>query len=199
MTMVLSYVWRDKIVMMADSRISRFDSKGIFEYFDNRVKIHPAENLVIGNSGLGKAIVSGKVLEVEKVIAEFIDQNKDRFPFLQGKIIVEGLVQKWNATLEHSLGINPADHPASFMFARWENGYNPKIYSCESTRGTAAWTSFGGIIGDEANGPIVAPYFKEDLLYELRRNHRAFQTSIFRSYGKCSDSRWRNHDICFRS
>ena len=63
MTMVLSYVWQDKIVIMADSRMSRYDSKGNFEHIDDHVKIHPSKQLVIGNSG--------KLLEVEKLIAPF--------------------------------------------------------------------------------------------------------------------------------
>jgi hypothetical protein len=108
MTMVLSYVWHDKIVMMADSRISRYESEGNFEHFDDRVKIHPSEQLVLGNSGMAKAMIregdTGKLLEVEKLIAHFFTINEGRLGSYSGKVILEGLVDTWNSTLKQAGG-----------------------------------------------------------------------------------------------
>lgn len=171
MTMVLSYVWHDKIVMMADSRLSKYDEALNFKYFDDRVKIHLGEGIVIGNSGLSKAVIrngdKGKVLEVEKLVKHFFNQNKDRLAHLSGEVIVEGLVDTWNETLEKSLGVKFKDHSVCFMLARWENGYNSMIYTCESTSRQTHETSFGGAIGDESVQPIVAPYFEEDLIKSM--------------------------------
>ncbi len=171
MTMVLSYVWHDKIVMMADSRLSRYNAAGNFEYFDDRVKIHRGDGLVIGTSGLGKAVIrngdEGKVLEVEKLVTHFFNQNNSGLAHLSGKVIVEGLVDTWNRTLKQSLGVRLKDHPVCFMLARWENGLNPMIYTCESTSKQTSATSFGGVIGDEQVQPIVAPYFVEDLIISM--------------------------------
>jgi hypothetical protein len=168
MTMVLSYVWQDKIVIMADSRMSRYDKEGNFEHFDDRVKIHPSEQVVIGNSGLAKAVIregdKGKILEVEKMITYFFNVNKGRLSNQPGKVIIEGLVDVWNGTLKQSLGVKPEDHPACFMLARWENGSKPMIYSCESTDRQTNWTSFGGVIGDDPIKPIIAPYFNDNLI-----------------------------------
>ncbi|RUS44556.1 hypothetical protein [Cohnella sp. AR92] len=171
MTMVLSYVWQDKIVMMADSRMSRYDKDGNFEHIDDRVKIHPSEQLVIGNSGMAKAMIrngdTGKILEVEQLITHFFSINKGRLSTQPGKVIIGALVDTWNNTLKEKMGIKPEDHPVCFMLARWENGSKPMIYTCESIGRQVNWTSFGGAVGDPPMNPIIVPYFNEDLVNSM--------------------------------
>ena len=71
------------------------------------------------------------------------------------------------------LEVEPEDHPACFMLARWENCFEPMIYTCESTNRQLNWTSFGGAIGDEPMNPIIAPYFNDD-----RLNGMTFEETI---------------------
>jgi len=119
-----------------------------------------------------KAIIrngdKGKLFEVEKLIIHFYTLNKDRIAFLQGEVIIEGLVDMWNATLVQSLGVKPKDHPACFKLARWENGFYPVIYTCETTQRQTGSTYFGGVIGGDPVKPIVAPYFDADLLKSMQ-------------------------------
>jgi hypothetical protein len=53
------------------------------------------------------------------------------------------------------------------MLARWENGFEPMIFTCESTDRQVNWTSFGGVIGDPPMNPIIAPYFNADLINSM--------------------------------
>jgi hypothetical protein len=165
MTMVLSYVWQNKIVIMADSRRSTIDSEGKFVHFDDQLKIHPYMQLVIGSSGLAKAVIregdKGKVLEIHKLIEHFLNNNKDSLIFLPGQTIVEGLVDTWNVTLTHSLGLKPEDHLANFMVCRWEN--EPQIYVCHSHNRQTRTATIGAIIGDDEAARIAGNYFVANL------------------------------------
>lgn len=101
MTMVIAFSWKDKIVVMADSRISSKNNNKVTEYIDDRIKIYPVDNrFVISNTGTSKIWLKNKgtYLDVKDVINHFIKLNveENRFNKLTGKAILKGLIETWN-------------------------------------------------------------------------------------------------------
>lgn len=180
MTMVLAYVWHDKIVMMADSRRSGYDSEGKPDVVDDCVKIHPAEQLIIGTSGRAQAQFGEKIFKAPEVVEHFFKDNKDRLSFDNGQAIIERLVRLWNLTLLN-LGQELGKHVACFMLCKWENGNEPRVYSCRTNSGQSDVSPHGGIIGDDEAIAIARPLVKldEELMNMTLEETINYYTGVF--------------------
>jgi hypothetical protein len=149
--------------MMADSR-GTDDSGGNFTYKDDAVKIRPYENFIVGSAGLGKTLImesdtKGKLFKNEQLLEHFFKINNKDLPRMDGRIIIEGLVDTWNNTFE-SLNVHPKEYRASFMLSKWE-GLEPRIYICHTLNRLTNIDSLGGVIGaDDAQAIVAASYMK---------------------------------------
>jgi hypothetical protein len=163
MSMVIAFSWKDKIVVMADSRISRKKEGKVTEFIDDRIKIHPVkERFVICNTGTSKLWLGNKgtYLDINEVINHFIKLNDEIFINQSGETILKGLVKCWNCTLEHE-GIVPNDYDVKFIVCNWENSLFPRIYSYSSSENKIIEGS--QVAGDDEVMNIIYPYVKTDL------------------------------------
>ncbi|MDA1528497.1 hypothetical protein [Bacillus cereus group sp. TH260-2LC] len=166
MTMVIAYVWKDKIVMMADSRISRQNNKGeVMEYRDDSIKIVPLNRRsVIGHSGTRKLPAKEGYFDLLQITQKFVDDNQHISRSCTAREAIEELAILWNETLknfEDQIG----DVNFCLLLGKWEERSGrmyPMLYNYSSQNDK--YKSFTkGCIGDPEIHPIMAPYFNKDL------------------------------------
>ncbi|MFS0560496.1 hypothetical protein AB1K91_07130 [Terribacillus sp. 179-K 1B1 HS] len=163
MTMVIAFSWKDKIVVMADSRISKKKNDEVTEFIDDRIKIYPVDDrFVISNTGASKIWLENKgtYLDVNDVINYYIKINVQTFNKLSGESILKGLVQCWNNTLEHE-GLLPNEYDVKFLVCIWEFSLYPRIYCYDSYENRIIEGS--QVAGDEEAMYIIHPFVKTDL------------------------------------
>jgi hypothetical protein len=171
MTMIIAYAHYDKIVMMADSRMSKESKNGDFEYSDDRLKIHPFQRLVLGHSGRSRMLINGNELDISQVIEHFFKINEQNLSSASGTTIIRGLVDTWNNTLIHSMRENPEEHVASLILCEWWQGIEPRIYVCDTLNSNIG-IDIGAVIGDQEAQVLVKPYIDVNL------NSMSFEETI---------------------
>ncbi|MCQ6520780.1 MULTISPECIES: hypothetical protein [Bacillus] len=166
MTMVIAYVWKDKIVMMADSRISRQNNKGeVIEYSDDSIKIVPLNRRgVIGHSGTRKLPTKEGYFDLIQITHKFVGDNQHISRSCTAKEAIEELGTLWNDTLK-GFGDQTGDVNFCLLLGKWEERLGrmyPMLYSYSSPNDK--YTFFTkGCIGDSEINPIMEQYFNKDL------------------------------------
>lgn len=175
MTLLVSFVWKDKIIMMADSRISKKDNSGtICDYKDNSIKIVPYNNtIVIGRSGLSNYsdnTING--LDTSKITKHFLDSNT-HIDFANSKSdeIFKGLVDTWKSTLSQIPTFDPRDESTAYnlVLAKWDKEpsiLTPMIHTYSSLENRIR-SATGAVIGDDEAIEIIKSYCNPDLYSNL--------------------------------
>lgn len=160
--MIIAFSWKEKIVVMADSRISKKSDDKVIEFHDDRVKIVPINGkIVISHSGTTKIpLGNSNHLDVSDVINHYIKINEERLESIDGKIALEGLIDCWNKTLSQ-INLNPHDYDVNFLLCEWKNKVTPKIYGYNSE--TNKINKGSQVLGDDEAMPIIYPYVKTDI------------------------------------
>ncbi|MGG4467215.1 hypothetical protein ABER68_04150 [Paenibacillus alvei] len=167
MTMILAYIWNDKIVTMADSRASKRDHDGKMIYKeDNSIKIKPiSKRFVVAHSGLYKVHRGNEqYANLYDITDLFIERNQNNLSTCNGIDLFEGLVDSWNQSLER-LGKDPysINNRFSFFFSEWENVDGllfPRIHAYQSHKGEFNVATESAVAGDEEIYPLIKPYLK---------------------------------------
>lgn len=173
MTMILAYTWKDKAIIMADSRESAKDDKGnMVDYNDKQEKILPVQNqLVFAHAGLRRIpYVQGGYFDLNNITEHFIDQNQDKLTNSSTKELLRGLVTTWNGTFIESFRRDPFSprNRFSFLLARFETidgKLMPKFNTYQSYfQGHPEYQFCGkkAVIGDDECYPIITPYVEKD-------------------------------------
>lgn len=176
MTMVIAYVWKDKIVMMADSRISRQNDKGeVIEYSDDSIKIVPLNRRgVIGHSGTRKLPTKEGYFDLIKITQHFVSDNQHISRSCTAKEAIEGLAFLWNDTLK-DFGYQTGDLDFCLLLGKWEERSGrmyPMLYNYSSQNDECTFFT-KGCIGDPEIHPIIEPYFNKDI------NDMEFEETIY--------------------
>lgn len=169
MTMIVAYTWKNKIVMMADSRKSTRNEEGkMLEYSDKENKIIPVQNkLVIGHSGLKEVDLGcGQYFDLHQITEHFIKVNRHVISKATGQQLLTGLVEMWNRTLHEKLNRNPFSIENRFclVIAKFEeNEFGdifPTIHTYQSHLIDYNWDGNKVVVGDDDVYPIMMPYYK---------------------------------------
>ncbi|EOO70359.1 hypothetical protein IIC_04801 [Bacillus cereus VD021] len=173
MTMILAYTWKDKAIIMADSRESAKNDMGdMVDYNDNQEKILPVQShLVFAHAGLRRIpYVQGGYFDLNEVTEHFMDQNQGILTKATTEQLLRGIVTTWNGTFIESLGRDPlsARNRFSFLLARFETidgELMPRFSTYQSyVQGHPKYKFCGekAVIGDDECYPIITPYFNKD-------------------------------------
>ncbi len=163
--MVIAFSWKDKIIVMADSRISRQSDSKVTEFYDDRVKIYPVNgNLLISQSGatIIRLDEQGNFLDVSDVISDFVKMNgnREQLVAVEGESAIRDLIDYWNKILLKN-DLDPNNYDVNFLLCGWMNGVTPAIY-CYSSE-TNKIDEGNRVIGDKEALKIIYPYIQEDL------------------------------------
>lgn len=164
MTLVIAVSIEDKIVVMADSRITRMSNQEVKEHYDNRQKIFPVNGrFVFALTGAAKIkLENGSYLDSHDVMEHFISINRNNFEKVSGKVLLVKLIETWNKTLTH-YKLLPSDYQLNFILCEWiklVNNFYPKIYSYNSS---GKFTEGDGAFGDEEALNLINPFGRVDL------------------------------------
>ncbi|MDA1811847.1 hypothetical protein H0911_06905 [Bacillus sp. HSTU-bmb18] len=167
MTMVIAYVWKDKIVMMADSRISKQNDVGeVVEHSDDSIKIIPLNRRgIIGHSGARKLPTKEGYFDLIRITQHFVSDNQNIAHSCTAEETLERLVSVWKDTLGNS-GCQSDDVDFCLLLGKWEerSGYMyPMLYSYSSQNNRLTPNGTKGCIGDPEIIAIIEPYFNKDL------------------------------------
>lgn len=183
MTMVIAYAWKDKIIMMADSRSSARDENGkMLEYDDEGDKIFPVQNkFSLGHAGLRKASIGGgNFFDLRNITEHFFNVNQHILFKATAEHLLKGLVEMWNRTLSEKLKRDPfsLDNRFCFLLGNFEENeigeLEPTIHSYQSHFNEFQWGGTKAVIGDDAVYPIIMPYYQantDDWTFDETLNH----------------------------
>ena len=177
MTMIVTYTWRNKIIMMADSRSSARNDEGkIVVIGDDSSKIIPVQNkIAIAHAGLSQVnLGEGRYFNLNQITEHFLEVNQHILLKATSEQLLTGLVEMWNGTLSDTIGRNPfdVDNRFSFLFARFEENESgelrPQIHAYQSHvqefnrihLQNFNWRGNKAIIGDDEVKPIMIPYYE---------------------------------------
>lgn len=169
MTMLVSYVWNDRIVIMADSRSTLKENQVAISFSDTTLKIYPFLNRgVIATSGLSKIQLNDEnYFPISAIIENFISVNKKVLKRSTGKQIISSLVETINNNLITNFNRDPKDLNNRITLLvgifDYENDLAyPRIYKYQSNFEGIDYTD-KIVSGDDEVYPIIQPYFNEDI------------------------------------